>query len=137
MKSNMSMRFEHLAINVKDARAVAKWYVDTLGLVVKRQGAEPPYMTFVGDSGGNMMFEFYEQPAAGLPDYASMVPNTLHVAFLVDDMDSTRAKWLAAGGKAEGDVTTTPAGDKLAFVRDPWGLTLQLVQRKTPMLPMN
>ena len=63
-----------------------------------------------------------------------MHANTLHVAFLVDDIAATRAQWIAGGGKADGEINTTAAGDKLAFVRDPWGLTLQLVQRAKPML---
>jgi glyoxylase I family protein len=128
------MRFEHLAVNVKDARAVMKWYVDTLGLVVKRHIPEPPYITFLADPDGNMMFEFYEQTGAGLADYTSMHANTLHVAFLVDDIAATRAQWIAGGATADGEINTTAAGDKLAFVRDPWGLTLQLVQRAKPML---
>jgi catechol 2,3-dioxygenase-like lactoylglutathione lyase family enzyme len=127
------MRFEHLAINVKDARAVVNWYVNTLGLVIKRQMTEAPYTTFLADRDGNMMFEFYEQQF-DIPNYAAIPAFSLHMAFLVTDMDGTRAKWIAGGGTADGDVVTTPAGDKLAFVRDPWGFTLQLVQRKVPML---
>lgn len=128
------MRFEHLAVNVKDARAVMKWYVDTLGLVVKRHIPEPPYITFLADQDGHMMFEFYEQPTASIADYTAMQANTLHVAFLVDDIAGTREQWIKAGGTADGEINTTAAGDKLAFVRDPWGFTLQLVQRKNPML---
>ncbi len=127
------LRFEHVAFNVKDVHAVVKWYCDTLGLVVVRQQNVAPYMTFVADPDKNMMFEFYQQDV-GIGDFASMAPNTLHVAFAVSDMDGTRAKWIAAGGTAVGEVTTTPLNDKLAFVRDPWGLTLQLVQRAKPML---
>jgi hypothetical protein len=32
------------------------------------------------------------------------------------------------------EVTTTPAGDKLAMLRDPWGLAIQFVRRAEPML---
>jgi glyoxylase I family protein len=127
------MRFEHLAVNVKDARAVAAWYVKTLGLVIKRQLPDPPYITFLADAGGNMMFEFYQQDVP-VADYAAIPAFSLHLAFLVDDLEGTRADWIAGGGKADGEITMTAAGDRLAFVRDPWGFTLQLVQRKTPML---
>ncbi len=126
-------RFEHVAFNVKDVHAVVKWYCDTLGLVIVRQQAVAPFMTFLADPDKNMMFEFYQQDTV-VGDYASLPPFTFHVAFAVDDMDSTRQKWIAAGGSAAGEVNTTPTGDKLAFIRDPWGLTLQLVQRAIPML---
>lgn len=128
------MRFEHIAINVADARAVTKWYVDALGMVVMRSVNEPPYMTFLADRDRTMMFEVYEQPV-GVGDYANMHPVAFHVAFTVDDIAAERDRLIAAGAKADGDIATTPAGDKLCFVRDPWGMTLQLVMRKTPMLP--
>jgi hypothetical protein len=31
-------------------------------------------------------------------------------------------------------LTTTPAGDSLVMLRDPWGIALQLVKRAQPML---
>jgi catechol 2,3-dioxygenase-like lactoylglutathione lyase family enzyme len=127
------MRFEHIAINVADARKVVDWYVKNLDLVVMRQMSEAPYTTFLTDKDHNMMFEFYQQPVA-VADLGGIAPFSFHIAFLVDDMDAWRNRWIDAGGTAEGDVATTPAGDKLAFVRDPWGLTLQLVMRKEAML---
>lgn len=127
------LRFEHVAFNVKDVHAVVKWYCDTLGLIVMRQQNVAPFMTFLADPDKNMMFEFYQQDAP-VGDYTSMPPFTFHVAFAVDDMEGTRQKWIAAGGTAAGDINTTPAGDQLAFVRDPWGLTLQLIKRANPML---
>jgi catechol 2,3-dioxygenase-like lactoylglutathione lyase family enzyme len=127
------MRFEHIAINVADARAVVDWYVKHLDLQVLRQMPEAPYTTFLADKDRNMMFEFYQQPVE-LGNFTAIHPTSLHIAFLVDDMDAWRNRWIAAGGTAAGDVATTPAGDKLAFVRDPWGLTLQLVMRKEAML---
>jgi catechol 2,3-dioxygenase-like lactoylglutathione lyase family enzyme len=127
------MRLEHIAINVADARAVIKWYVDHLGLIVLRSLDEPPFTTFLADRDRNMMFEFYQQ-AVGVGDFPHMHPVAFHIAFLVDDIAAERARLLAAGGTSDGEIATTPAGDKLCFVRDPWGMTLQLVMRARPML---
>jgi len=129
----MSIRFEHIAINVSDAPKVVEWYVKNLDLVVMRAMNEPPYMTFLADRGRNMMFEFYQQPV-GVCDYAHMHPATFHIAFTVDDIEAARARLIAAGATAEGEISTTPAGDKLCSLRDPWGMTLQLVMRIHPML---
>ena len=41
---------------------------------------------------------------------------------------------LAAGAKTAGDVTLTPSGDEMTFLRDPWGVALQLVKRATPLM---
>ncbi len=127
------MRFEHIAINVADAPKVIQWYVENLDLVVVRAMHEPPYTTFLADRGHNMMFEFYQQPV-GMGDYANMHPVAFHIAFAVDDIEARRARLIAAGATADGEITTTPAGDKLSFLRDPWGMTLQLVMRAQPML---
>jgi len=57
-----------------------------------------------------------------------------HVAFMVD---AVRRKLIAAGATPVGEVTTTPAGDKLAMLRDPWGLAIQFLRRADPMLPVD
>jgi hypothetical protein len=31
-------------------------------------------------------------------------------------------------------VATTPAGDQLAMLRDPWGVAIQLVKRAQPLM---
>ena len=41
---------------------------------------------------------------------------------------------LAAGATTAGDVTITPTGDEMTFLRDPWGLALQLVKRGAPLM---
>lgn len=129
------IRFEHIAFNVPDVHAVAKWDRDTLGFVVMRQQDVPPHMTFIADADKNMMFEFYSNAAVPSYDGKDVPDFTAHVAFHVDDMDAVRAKLIAAGATPSGDVTTTPAGDKLAFLRDPFNVvTLQLVQRTVRML---
>ena len=128
------VRLEHVAINVADPVKMAKWYVEHLDMQVMRQGPPPVNMRFVADKTGNMMLELYHNPPEAVPDYASMDPLLLHVAFLVDDVDAIRDRLIAAGATPVGDVTVTPAGDKLAMLRDPWGLAIQFVNRADPML---
>jgi glyoxylase I family protein len=63
-----------------------------------------------------------------------MHPLVLHIAFAVEDVDETRAKLIAAGATAEGEVTRPENGDLLAFLRDPWGIPLQLASRGQPLV---
>ncbi len=128
------VRLEHVGLNVADPVKAAKWYVDNLGMKVLREAPAPANTRFLGDSGGNMMIEIYHNPPEAVPNYAAMDPLLLHVAFMVDDVDAMRTKLIAAGATAVGEVTTTPAGDKLAMLRDPWGLAIQFVHRADPML---
>lgn len=135
--SGGGIRLEHVAFNVADPVKTAQWYVDNLGMKIMREGPAPTNMRFISDSGGNMMIELYHTPQAAVPDYASIDPQTLHVAFMVADVDALRQKLLAARAVSAGEVTTTPAGDKLTFMRDPWGLPIQILHRADPMLSVN
>lgn len=128
------MKIEHVAFNVPDAVKAAQWYVEHLGMQIVRSSSESPYIHFIADSAGQTVLELYSNPAVPTPDYAGMHPFSLHLAFVVDDIEAARARLAAAGATLDGETTTTPAGDQLAFVRDPWGVTLQLAKRVTPLL---
>ena len=128
------MKIEHAAFQVDDPVAVSKWYVDHLGLTVKRSQAERPWGHFLADDGNAVMLEFYNNPKAAVPDYRAIDPLMLHVAFLTTDVPGTRARLMAAGATPEGEAQVTPAGDHVAMLRDPWGLAVQLIQRKLPMI---
>ncbi len=80
------------------------------------------------------MLEVYNNPKASVPDYRKLDPLHLHIAFATDDVAGTRQRLLAAGCAAEGDVSVTDAGDTIAMLRDPWGLPVQLVKRKQPLV---
>ena len=122
------MKLEHVALNVSDAPAAAAWYAEHLGLRIAKHFDEPPHIHFLADDAGSMI-ELYSNPAGEFPDYEQMSPYTLHLAFAVDDLAATHERLLQAGATAAGPIDTTPAGDLLAFLRDPWGTTIQLVRR--------
>ena len=81
-----------------------------------------------------MMLELYHNPPDAVPDYASMDPLTLHIAFMVDDVEGTCRKLVAAGATVATETTVTDSGDKLAMLRDPWGVPIQFLKRAKPML---
>ncbi len=128
------IRLEHVAINVEDPPAMAKWFCENLGMKVIRKGPPPVNMRFISDAGGNMMLELYNNPPDEVPDYPSMNPLSLHIAFMVDDVKAITTKLIAAGATIAVDVNTTPAGDELVILRDPWGVPIQFVKRAKPMM---
>ena len=127
------MKLEHVALLVVDPVAVAEWYEAHLGMRVVRKGDAPGHARFLADDAGDSVLEIYAGTPP-LPDYASMDPLVLHVAFAPDDVPSTRARLIAAGATSVGDVVVTPAGDQFAMLRDPWGLALQLARRARPLV---
>ncbi|MFO0965890.1 MAG: VOC family protein [Gemmataceae bacterium] len=122
------MNIEHFAINVADPVALADWYVKHLGMIVVRKVDEGPMTRFLADSSKRVVMEAYRQDAP-VPDYRSMNPFTFHIAFMTDDVARERARLIGAGATADGPINEAPNGDVLCFLRDPWGVTLQLAKR--------
>jgi glyoxylase I family protein len=128
------MNIEHVALNVADPVALADWYTRHLGMRVVRSLSEPPFTRFLADESGRVVIEVYHQKAP-VPDYASMDPMVLHLAFTTPDIRSTRDRLLQAGATRAAEITSTPSGDEMTFLRDPWGVVIQLVKRARPLIP--
>ena len=133
-ENTIRIRLEHVALNVENPAGMAKWWCENLGMKIVRKGPPPVNMYFISDAGGNMMLEIYHNPPDAVPDYRSMNPLMLHIAFMVDDVKGTCRKLVAAGATVASEATVTDSGDELAMLRDPWGVPIQIVKRANPML---
>jgi len=129
------VKIEHAAYQVEDPVKLAGWYVEHLGMTVKRAQTVSPFGCFLSDDGDTVMLEFYCNPQVPVPDYHSIDPLVLHIAFRTADVAATRRRLMQAGATAVGDVQVSPVGDQLAMLRDPWGMAVQLVSRAEPMIP--
>ncbi len=127
------MKLEHVAINVPDPAGLAEWLVQNLGMRIVVASTVAPYMHFVADEAGSMI-ELYNNPAAPMPDYANMDPFNLHFAYASADIEADRARVIAAGATAVGEITTNAVGDKLCFLRTPEQVPFQFVQRQKPLI---
>lgn len=128
------MRLEHVAFLVHDPAEVSAWYEANLGMKVIRQAGSPMFAHFLADGSGLSLLEFYQHPTVPVPVYAEIDPWIHHIAFAVTDIEGDLARLVAAGGTAVGTPLSNPAGDVAVFVRDPWGVALQLVKRQEAML---
>ena len=127
------MRFEHTAYNVAEPAAQAQWYVDAFGLRIVRSIGAPTFTHFVTDSENRLTLEFYNNPQGPIPDYRSINQWTQHVAFSSSALEVDAAALSRLGATWDGAIVDLPGGDQTAFVRDPWGLTIQLIQRVKPL----
>lgn len=128
------MKLEHVAINVADPLAFARWYVEHLKLTVVRRSMEPPYGHFLADNSGKVMLEIYGNTQAPALDLPTIAPPALHFAFLSPDLAGDVKRLVAAGATHVSGPEVVAGGDEVAMLRDPWGLCVQLVKRQTPML---
>lgn len=128
------MKIEHLALNVPDALSLARWYVEHLGLTVKRRMMEEPWAHFLADDSGMIMLELYTNKAVEMPDYRNMQAANLHLAFVSDDLPADLSRLRSAGADTPEQTELMPNGDEVAMFRDPWNIPLQLVKRVQPMI---
>jgi len=125
------MRFEHFALNVPDARTMARWYVDHLGFQIVRRRDDAPFTHFLADDAGRVVVELYSNPVAPYPNYAATHPLVFHFAVFAPDARGLRARLEKAGATLVVEETP-PDGSVLIMLRDPWGVALQLCQRAQP-----
>ena len=138
----------HIGVTVADMdRAVAFWE-RLLGATSRDRGVlrGPQLGTMVGYPGihieacwidlpGGMALELlrYLERDEAPYDPGTAHPGNVHVCLPVDDMDAAHAHAVACGATAVSeraiDVAAGPrAGTRLAYLRDPDGVTIELVQ---------
>jgi catechol-2,3-dioxygenase len=126
------MKLEHIALNVIDPIAVSQWFTSHLGLTVVQQKEEAPYTTFMADDSGQMLIEIYNNPSDSVPDYHSMDPLLLHIAFVSENPAADKDRLVKAGATLHKELHLED-GSHLVMLRDPWGLALQLCKRAIPL----
>lgn len=131
--STGTMKIEHFAINVEDPVAMADWYIKNLDMSCVRKMDCAPYTHFLGDTGGRVMLEIYNNPPGQVPDYASMHPLMLHLAFVSKSPTTDKDRLIKAGAKLV-EEQKLEDGSHLIMLRDPWNFPIQLCKRGKPML---
>ena len=128
------MKIEHVALNVPDALSMGRWYVDHLGLTVKRRTMDSPWAHFLADDSGTVMIEIYQNESAEMLAFPTVPPPALHLAFVSQNVEQDCIRLESAGAVRVSGPEKMPSGDIMAMLRDPWGVCLQLVHRAQPML---
>lgn len=126
------MNIEHFALNVADPVSVAAWYCEHFGLQVVRHIPQPAQTHFLADSQSTIL-EIYCNPPDQVPDYQSMDPLLLHLAFGSTDPGADSKRLVAAGASVVDEIRLDD-GSHLMMLRDPWGLAVQLCRRGNPLV---
>jgi len=146
-------RIDHIGITVSDVDRALSFYRDVLGLRVIADGTvtEPEVAELLGldsvqlriadlDSGDGRIVELiqYVQPKGRRIAYESSDSATAHIAFTVDDLAAVRDRLTSAGAAmvSRQPITIDEPGGAFDgaicfYVRDPDGIILELVQRRT------
>lgn len=139
---------DHTGITVSDLERSLTLWRDVLGFELSHRaqltgefaagvtgvaGAEISIAVVVAPGGHRIELLEYQQPS----DRAHLLPRpcdvgAVHVALRVDDIDSVLAAVVETGGQAAGSpqtMATGPrAGTRFAYMHDPDGTTIELIQ---------
>ena len=112
-----TLPYDHIHLNVPDAAEASAWYEKHMG--GKRITEAPNRLMF-----GSTRFMFLVNKAAK-PSAGSAID---HVGFSFADLDAKMKEWETAGIKVTTPVRDVPGLFKLAFLEDPWGTRIEVVQ---------
>ena len=120
------MEILHTCLNVEDADRAADWYVEQLGFERSWE------FTTEGGTTRNVYVADEAGVELQLSDAEGMIPNEAgnqydHVAVQVDDVDVTFER-IEHHGVVEGPGDQPAAGARTAFVKDPDGHHVELIE---------
>lgn len=124
----MTIQFLHTKLRVRDLDAAIAFYTGVFGYTVRarREGPEASEIAFLVLPGSDSELQLAHGPAGG--DYA-VPPRLVHLAFKVDDIDAVRLRAEALGASLRTGPYSLPSGSVVAFLLDPDGYDLELVQK--------
>lgn len=111
-----SSDYDHVHLTATNARAAVEWYGEHMGCAA-----------FGRDDAcrvGDVQITFFErEPTAG-----SVGSGVDHIGFSFEDLGARMASWKAADMTILSDIREIDGLFKLAFVEDPWGTKIEVVE---------
>ena len=114
-----TLPYDHIHLNVPDTAAASAWYEKNIP--GGRRIDEAPDRIMYGST--RLMFLRTQKPVE--PSAGSSID---HLGFSVADLDATLKALETAGAKITSPARDLPGIFKIAFVEDPWGTRIELVQ---------
>jgi len=131
---DIAMRYLHTMLRVRDLDESLRFWCDLLGLQEVRRSEHPQgrftlvFLAAPGDAGrGQIELTWNWDPE----DYGS-ARNFGHVAFEVDDIPAPCGRLAAAGVT----INRPPRDGRMAFVRSPDKVSVELLQKGEPLAPI-
>src|SRR5512138_2460935 len=128
------LRIEHIGICVAAPISMGEWYRDHLGFqIVRSVGNDIDGVSFVVDDEGNTILELGRLPEGPPLEGQSLFPLQLHIAVACEDPAAEAERLCHTGAKLLGESPRNHYKGEKILIRDPWGYTIQLVNRKNKL----
>jgi lactoylglutathione lyase len=124
----MTVHYVHTKLRVRDLDAGIRFYETAFGYQVRsrRPGPKESEIAFLVLPDETTELQLAHYPG----DEAFEVPARLmHLAFRVEDLEAVLGRSLEAGATLAAAPYTLPSGSKVAFVHDPDGYEIELIQK--------
>ena len=125
----MNISITHVAINVNDMEETLRFYQDTLGFSKIFEVAHPqtgaPWIIYIQVCAGQFLELFYDGKPRSATDADA---GFTHLCFAVDDVETLANKIVENGFSLEIEPCVGPDKNKQAWIRDPNGVRIELMQ---------
>ncbi len=131
------MKYLHTMVRVTDVEQSLRFYRDALGLeVLTRKDNEAGRYTLVflaapGDTSAQVELTYNWPGADGVAQAYTGGRNFGHLAYAVDDIHATCQRLVDHGVV----INRPPREGRMAFVRSPDGISIELLQAGVPLTP--
>ena len=131
----LKLNIEHIGICVAAPISMGEWYRDNLDFkIILCAGDDVEGVSFVVDSGGNTILELGKLPEGPPLDGRSLLPLQLHIAIECESPSAEAERLINAGAELLGESPRNSYKGEKVLIRDPWGYTIQLLNRKEKLI---
>ncbi|MEM0258805.1 MAG: VOC family protein [Thermoproteota archaeon] len=126
-----TVRFDHVSILTKDLEESVKFYTQILRFPIIRT-IESKNLKIVFVDAGNATIELFGLVGDQAKPIEEKWENVgiKHIALEVDDVENFYNELKSKGVRFESEPTVALGGPKIAFFKDPNGVTIELIQWK-------
>ena len=126
----MVKKLLHTRMRVSDLDRTIAFYTGVLGLKVLERKTSPrgSQLAFLKVPNSDELIELTSFPPSGP---VTVQEDLVHLAFEVDNLESTIASLNAKGVKITDGPTTTSSGSRFIFIDAPDGYEIELIERPT------
>ena len=124
------MKIEHIGFLVSEPISMGNWYKEHLGLrIIRSFGDNEQGAVFLKDDKTGTVLEFGKLGNIPMFDYNKMDPIQIHIGIECPDPMGLAKKLELVGAKIIGASPLSEAYNERILVKDPWDITLQLINR--------
>ena len=125
------MKIEHIGFIVPSPVSMGEWYSENFSLeILRKLGNDEQGVVFLKDPESGTVLEFAKLKEIDPVSYRSLPDLQIHLAFESENPREFSRKLEKAGAEFIGESPKAEAENERFLLKDPWGVTIQIINRK-------